>query len=271
MAQDELMTPCWRNGRAYAQAQAQPEVENWIRAYLLTRASTIADLDATKASEQLQNHYPSLKGAIRISDLRDWKYWLTMMAVCVFFVFGELIAVMRASADTNNLLLLQQVIGWALVLPAVGLTLIYLVSVISYGTGETLWLLPKWFRPSWLHAVPVLWLALGLLAVNFWLVYQTGNRQSPFLPAFLAAALTVIGLPRENSKLILFLTICACLGGLFVCLAEPTMTDKDLQSVLHAWGAGPTGTLPFAINAITFGVAAVLTVLLRQFSFRIGQ
>lgn len=268
---DELVIPDWRDGRAYARAQGDKAVANQVKGILSSQQSTQASVTLRSAEDEIERFYPQLTGSLRITDLRDWRYWLTMIGICAFFLVVELVVILSSGTNNDKLVLVQKVLAFGLLVPVFFLLIAYVWATLSCKSGGELPSALRWFRPKWLHMLPVLWLAVGLMIVNFWLVIETGWRQSPFLPAFLAAALTVIGLPRENSKLIVYLSLLAGALGIVACLWSTSLDEKALKTTLEAWGAGDNGHLPFYINAMTFGVAVLLTMVLRRFSLRMGE
>ncbi|MBI3919440.1 MAG: hypothetical protein HY322_20800 [Betaproteobacteria bacterium] len=266
---EEFVVPAWRNGKAFARTHDSNAVRDQIKEALLSEKPPKIEVPAAKA--ELDPLYPLLIHGLRITDLRDGGYWWTMILICLTFLVVELIAIIVFGTNSQKLLYLQMVVGGTLILPTMLLLIAYGFALWCWSSSQELPSYMRWCKPSLLHALPVLYLAIGLMAVNFWLVAETGWRQSPFLPAFLAATLAVIGLPRDNSWYIIGLSIIAGILGVYACLTAPGVDAKILKISLEAWGAGDNGRLPFSINALTFAVSSTLTITLRFFSLRLGK
>ena len=266
---EELVTPYWRDGNAYAQAHGCTTVLTTVREVLSDRG--VQDGKSNDAvSRELDTWFPSLLARVRITDLKDNKYWLYMFMVCFVFIMLELGVITGSNVKSEQLARLQSNIIYFLLIPTVIFVAIsWFASMVAASGTKTLPRALLWCRPKYLHLYPIIWLSIGMMGVNFWLIYQTGMRDSPFLPAFLATALTVIGLPRENSGTVVVLSIVAVAAAVLSCFIHGGYQDDELESILKSWDAGATGNLQYAINALTVLVSAVLSLILRTFTIEI--
>lgn len=260
---DEIRTPAWRTGKAYAEVQSDPNVVTVIKAAL-----SRDDIERHKNSHQW---FPILVNKIRVSDLGSNNYWLVMFTIVGAFFLIELSLILSYADFSQQVKYLVFTLIFGLLLPVI-IFLVLHVALLYFDNETQPSFVPNvvWSKlPTLINVIPVLWLAVGMILINFWLVAETGMRQSPFLPAFLTSVLTVIGLPRENSKTIYYLSLFAIGIGLFVCITPNYIPPQIFDLTLSQWGSDKNGGLPVAINLLTFLASALCSIILRIFTIKI--
>jgi len=253
MTSRELFRPDWRDARAFAAALPEDNVAEEIRKAMLKNAKS-TDGHRPDATELVAS-FRYLLGDLRLHDLGSCWYWGAMLALSFAYLLIELIVVGNAAA-TPTLVQFQRLILICVVGLAV-LLLTYLAVVIRLFTGGSLFKWVTWIPPSIFHAVPVIWVSAFSLILNFYVVSQTGYGDSPYLTAFLASALVVLSLPRENSWPVILLAIMALtFGGL-----GAWRTSAVTPEAIAAWG-GPE--LARHIALLTFLYSGISAVILRS-------
>jgi hypothetical protein len=98
---DELVTPAWRDGSAYARTQGDETVANQVIEILSSQRCTDGGVTKEAAEKEIKTFYPQLTEALRITDLHDWKYWVVMLAICMIFLFVELAVIVGSDIDSG--------------------------------------------------------------------------------------------------------------------------------------------------------------------------
>ena len=253
----EIIRPRWRDGRAYAEALSNRRVMATIKETILTGSHpSTAQRPAAKA--ELDHCFGCLTGDLRLHDLGSHSYWIWMLMLSLMFVLVELLIVLAATPSGASSRELTRFLNLVVVNLSVLVFLLVLYAVVllqqltSSGMPAALQRIPVWTYP----ALPVVWVSGFLVALNFFVVTQTGYGTSPFLHALLASVLLVLSLPRDNSLAVVVLGLVAVAMGCVGIFHTETVTEE----VLTAWG-GPI--LAQGIVSLTFLYSAASILLLR--------
>jgi hypothetical protein len=255
MPNDELYPPVWRDACAYAQALPKDKVSAEIKNALLANNHAKSPLKKGAAQTDLDAFFPSLIGGLRLADLGSPQYWIVMLVLSSIFLLCELLFVVMVAQNQ------KQLVNFALSLIVCLVVLgllggLYGFALWKDNRGAALPGLLKKIPPARFHEMPVFWVSIFSVGLNFYVVMQTGFSNSPFLPALLASAILVLGLPRENSPLVITLAILALvLGSIGAGYTQPV--DKK---VLDSWGGSD---LAMKLNILTFLFSGITTVILR--------
>ena len=257
MSEREFVRPVWRDGRAFARALPEPCVSDKIVAVLVDKKDSAIPLksSAMSAEEEAKEHQASLESDLRVIDFGQYSYWIVMLVLCTIFLLCELWMVVSFARGHIRLEMFQL----ALIVCLVGLVAllgVYLVvALLLHGHPKLPWLLAK-IPIGVFHALPVFWVSVFTVLLNFYVVSETGYSLSPFLPALLTASLVAVSLPRENSALVLFLALL----GLTVGLWGAATTTSVSQATLDEWGGQQLATM---LNIVTFLFSVSSVVILR--------
>ena len=95
--------------------------------------------------------------------------------------------------------------------------------------------------------------SLGILAIHYFLVINTGGIQSPFFSALTFTALSIVGLPRENNFVVYSLSILT-----FIAVASFFLFDYKLD--VNPWINHKTtvNTINISVLFISFALAFFL-------------
>jgi hypothetical protein len=227
---------------------------------------SVGDLKSVKLSI-LKNFMSDM----RLFDIGCVKYWMWMLTSVLVFLIAEIVFVWNNTKDgalwnvvkANNIAIgnfyfTKHVLDnfkfySTLLLIFVVIFLLYLNNFKNRNE-----LIKKNTRFEWLSTsttISILIIALSILGLNFYLVLTSGWNASPFLPGLLGIAGIISGLPRENNMYTLILSF-LCIGiGLFCILfssPQPSLwVDNGLSTI---------------INAFSFGIAVLISILLRSIS-----
>lgn len=257
MSEREFVRPVWRNGRAFARTLPEPCVSDKIIAVLVERKGSVIPLKnpSMNAEQEAKEHHASLEKDLRIIDFGQYSYWIVMLALCTIFLLCELWLVVSFAREHTRLELFQLALIVCLVGLVVLLGIYLMVALLLHGHPQLPWLLAK-IPISVFHALPVFWVSIFTVLLNFYVVSETGYSSSPFLPALLTASLVALSLPRENSALVLLLALL----GLTVGLWGAATTTSVSQATLNEWGGQQLATM---LNIVTFLFSGLSVVILR--------
>ncbi len=215
---------------------------------------------------------PIVKEKLRYYDIRDLKYWFWSVFTSLIFLMLEFILLLIYNfgpIEKNNKLLLE------LSLLLVGIIiLLFNFVVIGYILLTNTY--PKFIngkpiQKEQLFFTTVMVLFFFLVSINLLLVIRTGFEESPFLPALVFVALTIIGAPRENSKTIVILNL------LIILIVLTIMANNYFLSIFEYLKITPLFeyklilvnnnlfNFPNIFNLITFGFAAIVQIILRTY------
>lgn len=198
--------------------------------------------------EDSKKYFPVLLRDLRIYDITDDKYWsISFIGVQLFLLVEAMIFLFSDFKVFTHVALFMIILA----------VIISLFSVIC----NLLELEQKWKIN--VHTWQAIIISCGLLIINYILITKTGWRQSPFLPAFTFVALTIITAPRENSKIIIILSLFAMTFILFPYTSEYIFT-VDLNQNISASFINKYDSLSRAINIVTL-VFSVLIVIANRF------
>jgi len=253
MSNHELFRPQWRDAKALAAVLPTDQVSAEIQKAMLNRVQ--GEGAVQEKQQELNGRFHCLLRDLRLQDLGSCWYWGVMLAFGFAYLIIELIVVIIA-ASTPTLALFQNLI----VVCLTGLTvllLLYIVVMIRLVTAGSLPPFLQRVPPSFFHATPVIWVSGFSLFLNFYIVFETGFSQSPYLTAFLASALIILSLPRENSFPVVVLGVAALVfGGVGAWTVAPPS-----EEILIAWGGAE---LARQITLLTFLYSGVSVVILRS-------
>lgn len=258
MSDREFVRPDWRDGRAFARVLPEDCVSEKIIEELARKKDSLIPLKnpAISAVQEAEKYHTCLVNDLRVIDFGQFWYWIVMLSLCIVFLLCELGLVTLSVLDQNRLKMFQM----ALIVCLVGLVvllLLYLTVALLLHVRPQLPSLLARIPISIYHALPVFWVSLFNVSLNFYIVTATGNSLSPFLPALLTASLVTLSLPRENSKLVLCLAIISLAVGLF----GAATTSPVSEATLKEWGGQQLAT---RLNILTFLFSGVSVVLLRS-------
>lgn len=176
--------------------------------------------------------------------------------LCFVFLLMELFIVLAsAPSGAQTPLLFIYPIGLCII--------VLVVLLLLYASAALLLLrspsLPKplgFLSPKVFHVMPVIWVSICSVGLNFYVVTQTGYSNSPFLHALLASALIVLSLPRENSIPVLLVAAFALLTG----SVGAINTQPVAKDVLSRWGGADVAK---QVVLLTFLYAGISVVVLR--------
>jgi hypothetical protein len=202
---ESLKKPEWRDVHSLMSTLKNEIISEKIIANIIEkRENGITKGEVYKTvKEDACEYIPNTIKDIRYFDIREISYWIYMfLPVILFFLFE-----MFVFLYTPDLILLPGVrnfILFALVCVALTCILLLLTLLCVFSRKQN-----KIISVNALITLNVVITSLGILVTHFFLVYKTGGIQSPFFSALTFAALTIVGLPRENNKYVLCLTATA--------------------------------------------------------------
>lgn len=260
----ELASPSWRNGSAYASALDNETVSSEIKTAILNNPRPkLPRRTDSECCDELNQYYPELVSQLRLHDLGNPAYWYCMLGISFLFLCCELVFVRTAATDAKHIIHFQS----AIIVCMIGLVLfLCLYSYAAYRL-HVYNCMPRYLDRvprDLFHTAPVVWVSLYTVGLNYYIVSQTGFYNSPFLHALLASALVIISLPRENSKLVISVSLIAFCLGLFGSLH----TTYEFNSISD-WGGEE---LAHKLIMLTFIFSAVTAIVLRVIAnYKINQ
>lgn len=252
MPNPELLRPSWRDGNAYAETLSQDAVANEIKAALLRNPRPKFPLKNDTPQQDLDEYFPSLIKSLRLHDLSSCWYWEIMLGLCLVFLLMELFIVLASAPSAAHTPFIY----------SIGLCMIVLVALLLLNASVALLLLrspslPKPLRclpPELFHAMPVIWVSICSVGLNFYVVTQTGYSNSPFLHALLASTLIVLSLSRENSIPVLAVAgLALAAGSIGASNTAPVATD-----LLNKWGGSDVAKRVVLLTFLYAGISAVV-------------
>jgi len=244
----EIETPKWRNTDAYIEAINQTDTKVSIVNYLACNKFTnrYGITHGTSAKEEADYFLPLLMKNLRIFNVSDFKYWYISFVGIFGFLILELTIFIYNWEHLRNLLSIY-ILTFSLLLLIIIFLVFYTFKVFSQIGDQN----PKFKSPYPVLAVIT---SLGLVAINFILIAHSSWSKSPFMPAFLFVTVTIISAPRENSKLIILLTIVTLSAVVYTFFAPLYSNEIDGSSFAKF------------INISTLLCSVSLRVMLRQVS-----
>lgn len=159
------------------------------------------EINNQRCEELSKKHFPVMLQDIRMFDIVDPNYWKALFYGVLAFL----------ALETIVFFIYQFLYNFPFFIAIAAITIGLMLVIIFFLVKKYYSQIENPLKPdnySW----PVLLISSGLIALNFVLVWNTGWKDSPFLPAFFFTVITVVTAPRENSNIIYVLTAVSMLA-----------------------------------------------------------
>ena len=272
----DLIKPEWRNTDTFIGSLKDDAVQTKIACYQAAQHSpTNYGTPAPPATVETEAKrcLPELLTGLRIVDIADHMYWLASFIGIFLFTFGEFIIFAVYFDFVSDNILAAEWFVWPLIF-IVLLTFCHSIYIGLHLLTPSAAMAIK----SKLH-IPVSydWIAIIitilLLFLNFLLVLFSGLWASPFLPSLIYVAMTIISAPRENSKVIIWLSVITFLLVLAPILIFPQITplidvlgsEDFMNNVMgNAITKETVDKIAVLVNTISLIFTVGMVILLRQ-------